>query len=84
MTALFRGDGSPGQVYVIGLKMPTDEIARVRARLPDDMQVLEDEPDYLEIRDPYQITWQIMFPWSEFSTAQPVNSQTVGSNFDRR
>lgn len=66
---LFRGDSSPGQVYVIGLKMPMEEIAKVRARLPDDTQVLEDEPDYLEFRDPYQITWQIMFPGSKFSTA---------------
>ena len=69
MTALFRGDGSPGQVYVIGLKMPTDEIARVQVRLPDDTQVLENEPDYHEFRDPYQITWQIMLPESKFSTA---------------
>ena len=65
---LFRGDAPPGQVYVIGLKMPIDEIARVRARLPEDTQVSEDAPDYLEFRDPYQITWQIMLS-SKFSTA---------------
>ena len=46
-----------------------EEIARVRARLPGDTQVLEDEPNYLEFRDLYQITWQIMFPGSEFSTS---------------
>jgi catechol 2,3-dioxygenase-like lactoylglutathione lyase family enzyme len=67
--ALFRGDAPLGQVYMIGLKMPMEEIARVRARLPGDAQVLEDEPDYLEFRDPYQITWQIMLPESKFSTA---------------
>ena len=67
--ALFSSDAPPGQVNVIGLRMPVDEIARVRARLPGDTQVLEDEPDYLEFRDPYQITWQIMFPGSKFSTA---------------
>lgn len=66
---LFRGDAPPGQVYVIGLKMPTEEIAKARVRLPDDTQVQEDEPDYLEFRDPYQITWQIMLPESKFSTA---------------
>ena len=67
---LFRGDAPPGQVNVIGLKMPMEEIARVRARLPrDTTQVLEDEPDYLEFRDPYQITWQIMFLGSKFSTS---------------
>jgi hypothetical protein len=66
---LFKSNAAPGQVNVIGLKMPTEEIARVRARLPDDTQVLEDEPDYLEFRDPYQITWQIMLPESKFSTA---------------
>ena len=67
--ALFRGDAPPGQVYVIGLRMPMEEIARVRARLPGNTQVLEDNPHYLEFCDPYQITWQIMFPGSEFSTA---------------
>ena len=66
---LFKSNAPPGQVNVIGLKMPTEEIAKVRARLPDDTQVLEDEPDYLEFRDTYQITWQIMLPESKFSTA---------------
>ena len=67
--ALFRGDAPAGQVNVIGLRMSVEEIARVRARLPGDTQVLEDQPDYLEFRDPYQITWQIMFPGSKFSTS---------------
>ncbi|MBI3738694.1 MAG: hypothetical protein HY258_06580 [Chloroflexi bacterium] len=67
--ALFRGDAPPGQVYVIGLKMPMDEIARVRARLPEEAQVSEDAPDYLEFRDPYQITWQISVPGVDFRTA---------------
>ena len=60
--ALFRGDAPAGQVNVIGLKMPMEEIAAVRARLPEDTQVSEDAPDYLEFRDPYQITWQILLP----------------------
>jgi len=67
--ALFRGDAPAGQVNVIGLKMPMEEIARVRARLPGNTQVLEDEPDYLEFRDPYQITWQILLLESKFRTA---------------
>ena len=69
MTALFRGDAPPGQVYVIGLRMSMEEIAKVRARLLGNTQVLEDNPHYLEFCDPYQITWKIMFPGSEFSTA---------------
>jgi len=67
--AFFRGDASAGQVNVIGIRMSIEEIARVRARLPEGTQVLEDEPDYLEFRDPYQITWQIMFPGNKFSTS---------------
>jgi catechol 2,3-dioxygenase-like lactoylglutathione lyase family enzyme len=67
--ALFRGDAPAGQVNVIGLRMPAEEIAGVRARLPEDTQVLEDKPEYLEFRDPYLITWQIMFPGSKFSTS---------------
>src|SRR3989304_2434830 len=39
--ALFRGDAPPGQINVIGLSMPTEEIARVRARLPQEGQVSE-------------------------------------------
>jgi catechol 2,3-dioxygenase-like lactoylglutathione lyase family enzyme len=67
--AMFKGDAPAGQVNVIGLRMPIEEIARVRVRLPEDTQILEDKPDYLEFRDPYLITWQIMFPGSKFSTA---------------
>ena len=67
--ALFRGDAPVGQIYVIGLTMPTEEIARVRARLPEDTPVSDDEPDSLEFRDPYQITWQILLPESKFGTA---------------
>ena len=68
-SALFRGDAPAGQVNVIGLRMPVEEIAQVRARLPGDTQVLEDEPDHLEFRDPYRITWQIMFPGNKFSAS---------------
>lgn len=67
--AFFRGNAPAGQVNVIGLRMPMEEIAKIRARLPRDTQVLEDKPDYLEFRDPYLITWQIMFPGSKFSTS---------------
>jgi catechol 2,3-dioxygenase-like lactoylglutathione lyase family enzyme len=67
--AFFRGDAPAGQVNVIGLRMLAEEIARVRARLPGDTQILEDQPDYLEFREPYQITWQIMFPGNKFSTS---------------
>jgi hypothetical protein len=48
--ALFRGDAPAGPLNVIGLRMPIEEIVRVRARFPGDRHVLEDEPDYLEFR----------------------------------
>jgi catechol 2,3-dioxygenase-like lactoylglutathione lyase family enzyme len=67
--ALFKGNAPPGQVYVIGLKMPVEEIAGVRARLPEDTHILEDAPKYLEFLDPYQITWQVMLPGTKFNTA---------------
>ncbi|HLO17918.1 MAG TPA: VOC family protein [Anaerolineales bacterium] len=76
--AVFRGDAPPGQVNVIGLRMPMEEIARVRAQLPGDTQVLQDEPDYLEFRDPYLITWQIMFPGNKFSTAGVFANRWLG------
>ncbi len=67
--ALFRGAASPGQVYVIGLAMPAEEIAGVRARLPEGMRGRADSPDRLEFRDPWQITWQISLPGTAFRTA---------------
>jgi catechol 2,3-dioxygenase-like lactoylglutathione lyase family enzyme len=63
---LFRGDESPGQIYLIGLKMPMEDIAKVRARLPENTQVSEDAPDSLEFCDLYQITWQIVLPETDF------------------
>jgi catechol 2,3-dioxygenase-like lactoylglutathione lyase family enzyme len=67
--ALFRGDVLPGQVSVIGLAMPLEEIAGVRARLPNGASIGNDAPDRLEFQDPYQITWQISLPGDEFRTA---------------
>jgi catechol 2,3-dioxygenase-like lactoylglutathione lyase family enzyme len=66
--ALFQGDAPQGQVFVIGLAMPADEIAGVRSRLLDDTPVFTDAPGRLEFRDPYRITWQIS-PGDEFRTA---------------
>jgi catechol 2,3-dioxygenase-like lactoylglutathione lyase family enzyme len=67
--ALFRGDAPPGQVFAIGLRMPADEIAMVRTRLPKDAEVTPDKPDHLEFHDPYQIMWQISVPGEEFRTS---------------
>jgi catechol 2,3-dioxygenase-like lactoylglutathione lyase family enzyme len=67
--ALFKGDASPGQVAFIGLTMDADEIAGVHARLPKELQGSEANPAGLEFVDPFQITWQISLPGSEFSTS---------------
>lgn len=67
--ALFKGGASPGQVGFIGLKMPSEEIARVKDRLPEDAEMSDNGPNYLEFRDPFQIVWQISVPESEFRTS---------------
>jgi catechol 2,3-dioxygenase-like lactoylglutathione lyase family enzyme len=67
--ALIKGEAPLGQVHVIGLKMPMEEIAKVKARLPQDAQVTYNPSNQLEFRDPYQIIWQISVPESEFQTS---------------
>ena len=67
--ALFRGDPVKGQVPFIGLEMPAEEIAKVRARLPQGAQSNEGSPNSLEFQDPYQITWQLSAPGNEFRTS---------------
>jgi catechol 2,3-dioxygenase-like lactoylglutathione lyase family enzyme len=67
--ALFRGQPGGGQIYVIGLEMPAEQIARVRERLPQDTFILDAGPGSLSFLDPYQITWQISQPGREFRTA---------------
>lgn len=67
--ALFRGQAKGGQIYVLGLEMPVEEIARVRGNLPDDTLILEASATSLTFQDPYQITWQISAPGGEFCTA---------------
>jgi len=67
--ALIKGDVPQGQVFAIGLSLPEEEIARVRGRLPADVEVFEDSADRLAFRDRYQITWQISVPGNEFRTA---------------
>ena len=67
--ALIKGEAPPGQVYVIGLKMPSEEMTRVKDRLPKDAEMRDNRPDYLEFRDPHEIVWQISLPESEFRTS---------------
>lgn len=67
--ALIRGEAPQGQVFAIGLNMPPEEIARVRAGLPADVDVFEDRANSLSFRDRYQITWQISMLGSEFQTS---------------
>ena len=66
--ALFAGQVAPGRVQFIGLTMEADEIAGVRARLPEETRVRGESPGYLEFGDPYGITWQLSLPGSEFRT----------------
>jgi len=70
--ALFAGDAPPGQVFAIGISLPPEEIAAVRARLPGVAEPDRDEPDGLEFLDPYQITWQISAPGDRFRTAGDI------------
>jgi len=67
--ALFQSEGVGRQIYVLGLAMPAEQIARVRARLPEDAEIMEAGPTHLEFRDPYQIIWQISTPGGEFRTS---------------
>jgi hypothetical protein len=57
------------QIYGLELGMPVDQIARVRAQLPEDAEIMEEGPTYLNFRDPYQIIWQISTPGGEFRTS---------------
>ena len=67
--ALFKGEAVYGQVYAVGLALSEEEIARVRVRLAQDAEMMEEGPGHLTFRDPYQITWQISVPGTEFRTA---------------
>lgn len=67
--ALFRGSAPPGQVNFIGLTMAPEELAGIRARLPQDTQTSEGGPNFLGFTDPYQITWQLSVPGNEFRTS---------------
>jgi catechol 2,3-dioxygenase-like lactoylglutathione lyase family enzyme len=66
---LMKGDAPAGQVSVIGVKMLTEELVGVRARLPKEAEMSKGRPDYLEFRDPYRIVWQVTVPGGTFRTA---------------
>ena len=67
--ALFQGDAPRGQLFAIGLALSEEDIARVRTRLPDDAERLEDSTITLTFRDRYRIMWQLSIPTNEFRTA---------------
>lgn len=57
--ALLRGDAAPGQLHIVGLVMPEDEIAGVAARLPPGTDATREESRYVEFVDPFGIRWQV-------------------------
>ena len=67
--ALFKGDAVYRQIYAIGLALSAEEIAKVRVRLAEDAEIVEEGPGHLSFLDTYQITWQISVPGTEFRTA---------------
>jgi catechol 2,3-dioxygenase-like lactoylglutathione lyase family enzyme len=67
--ALFHSEVVGRQIYALGLSMPAEQIARVRVRLPEDAEIMEEGTTHLEFRDPYQVIWQISTPGGEFRTS---------------
>ena len=67
--ALFPGEPQPGQLYIVGLNMPVDEISAVRDRLPTGIELWQDEPEALTFRDRHQIVWQIYPSGTAFRTS---------------
>lgn len=64
--AFFPGPNPSGQVFAIGLAMPSAQVAEVKKRLPADAEVLVDESEQFNFRDRYGITWQLVPPGDEF------------------
>ena len=67
--ALIKGNAIRWQVYAIGLRLPVEEISRVKSRLPSDIQSKYNATGQLEFSEPYQIVWQISPPENEFRTS---------------
>jgi len=67
--ALFLGETVLGQVYAVGLAMSVEDIAKVRLKLKENVEIMEEGPANLSFCDPYQITWQVSGPGDEFRTA---------------
>ena len=66
---IFKGEAVIGQVHVVGISLPGEEISRVREKLPPGTEILEEGGDYLSFLDPYRITWQVSAPGFEFQTS---------------
>jgi len=75
--ALFEGQVQPGQVFAIGLTLPIEEIAEIRKRLSNDTELVNDKPEKLVFRDPYQIMWQISVPGDEFKTTGDISGRWI-------
>ncbi|MGD9091831.1 MAG: hypothetical protein PVF74_03210 [Anaerolineales bacterium] len=64
--ALFSGPDLSGQVWAIGLAMPSEQVAEVKNHLPEDSEVILDHPEQFNFRDRYGISWQLVPPGAEF------------------
>jgi catechol 2,3-dioxygenase-like lactoylglutathione lyase family enzyme len=73
--ALFPGKPQPGQLYIVGLNMNQKEIPQVRAQLPEEAEVWEDDTDSLTFRDRYGIIWQIYPTGTVFRTSGEIQGR---------
>lgn len=62
LLALFPGHPQPGTVFLIAVMATVEEIAQVRARLPDDTAIEVDQDVALTFLDPFGFRWQLCGP----------------------
>ena len=69
---LFRGAPTSGTVYEISLGLPRDEIERLEADLPDDVQVIERGDAFLRFDDPFGFRWVVQPEDAKFRSSGEI------------
>lgn len=66
--ALFQGTPGGEQIFAVGLSMTAEEILAIKARIPSQDVVQDEEGRMLQFRDAYNIFWQIYGSPYEFQS----------------
>jgi hypothetical protein len=75
--ALFRGQPSGGTLYEICVSLNAPEVEGVRARLPEEVSVEDDQPAWFSFVDPFGFRWSVQEDGRGFGSSREIAGRWI-------